>query len=116
MFFFSFFFLMIRPPPRSTLFPYTTLFRSVDLFDGRAHFVGPATLVVKDDRLVGRRVPQPIAGENHAALVRGGERRRVRNAWGGSVIEHSGAMDTTALEGRPGSRHDSLRLAEDTES
>src|SRR5438552_18960993 len=23
-----FFFLMIRPPPRSTLFPYTTLFRS----------------------------------------------------------------------------------------
>src|SRR5260221_10470800 len=27
-FFFSFFFLMIRRPPRSTLFPYTTLFRS----------------------------------------------------------------------------------------
>src|SRR2546427_8580432 len=26
---FSFFFLMIRPPPRSTLFPYTTLFRSL---------------------------------------------------------------------------------------
>src|SRR2546430_13259421 len=26
-----FFFLMIRRPPRSTLFPYTTLFRSVDL-------------------------------------------------------------------------------------
>src|SRR5262249_62316577 len=26
--FFPFFFLMIRPPPRSTLFPYTTLFRS----------------------------------------------------------------------------------------
>src|SRR5207249_12235302 len=25
---FSFFFFMIRPPPRSTLFPYTTLFRS----------------------------------------------------------------------------------------
>src|SRR5437867_13398801 len=31
-----FFFLMIRQPPRSTLFPYTTLFRSIgpgDLFD-----------------------------------------------------------------------------------
>src|SRR5438876_2570147 len=28
---FSFFFLMIRRPPRSTLFPYTTLFRSLDL-------------------------------------------------------------------------------------
>src|SRR3712207_7805684 len=28
---FGFFFLMIRRPPRSTLFPYTTLFRSDDL-------------------------------------------------------------------------------------
>src|SRR2546429_8608381 len=27
---FTFFFLMIRRPPRSTLFPYTTLFRSVE--------------------------------------------------------------------------------------
>src|SRR2546423_10514252 len=27
---FFFFFLMIRRPPRSTLFPYTTLFRSLD--------------------------------------------------------------------------------------
>src|SRR3712207_6861785 len=26
----KFFFLMIRRPPRSTLFPYTTLFRSLD--------------------------------------------------------------------------------------
>src|SRR6266498_5670065 len=30
MFSFLFFFLMIRRPPRSTLFPYTTLFRSCD--------------------------------------------------------------------------------------
>src|SRR3712207_7761278 len=29
-----FFFLMIRRPPRSTLFPYTTLFRSVDGDEG----------------------------------------------------------------------------------
>src|SRR2546422_8421581 len=29
MLFFSFFFLIIRRPPRSTLFPYTTLFRSL---------------------------------------------------------------------------------------
>src|SRR2546422_11570895 len=28
-----FFFLMIRRPPRSTLFPYTTLFRSIPLQD-----------------------------------------------------------------------------------
>src|SRR5215213_10822272 len=31
LFFFLFFFLMIRRPPRSTLFPYTTLFRSQSL-------------------------------------------------------------------------------------
>src|SRR3989442_7154978 len=31
-----FFFLMIRRPPRSTLFPYTTLFRSVGGGDGLA--------------------------------------------------------------------------------
>src|SRR2546425_12594413 len=29
--YFLFFFLMIRRPPRSTLFPYTTLFRSTDV-------------------------------------------------------------------------------------
>src|SRR5947209_17735602 len=29
VFFLFFFFLMIRRPPRSTLFPYTTLFRSI---------------------------------------------------------------------------------------
>src|SRR5258705_1621427 len=31
---FFFFFLMIRRPPRSTLFPYTTLFRSIEHGDG----------------------------------------------------------------------------------
>src|SRR3712207_7290834 len=31
-----FFFLMIRRPPRSTLFPYTTLFRSAGVEDVRA--------------------------------------------------------------------------------
>src|SRR5437016_7188506 len=29
------FFLMLRRPPRSTLFPYTTLFRSLEIVDGR---------------------------------------------------------------------------------
>src|SRR5438132_13824457 len=30
-----FFFLVMRRPPRSTLFPYTTLFRSVSILGGR---------------------------------------------------------------------------------
>src|SRR5215510_16141009 len=44
--FFLFFFLMIRRPPRSTLFPYTTLFRSplpaqgCDARRRRRHFLG----------------------------------------------------------------------------
>src|SRR2546426_2661387 len=50
---------MIRRPPRSTLFPYTTLFRSVSLGDGRA-----------DER--GR-------GDRYALGHRGGA-RSVRNA------------------------------------
>src|SRR5438034_2702114 len=35
---FSFFFLMIRRPPRSTLFPYTTLFRSFSLLFWKKRF------------------------------------------------------------------------------
>src|SRR5947209_20059269 len=48
----SFFFLMIRRPPRSTLFPYTTLFRSLahELRDVPLHTVGVDPLA-----------PQPLA-------------------------------------------------------
>src|SRR5438034_8255707 len=35
---------MLRPPPTSTLFPYTTLFRSVP--DGADHDIGPKTRAV----------------------------------------------------------------------
>src|SRR5436309_6107435 len=35
-----FFFLMIRRPPTSTLFPYTTLFRSQDQFDHNLNLSG----------------------------------------------------------------------------
>src|SRR5260221_7892377 len=35
----AFFFLMIRRPPRSTLFPYTTLFRSIAVFSHIASFM-----------------------------------------------------------------------------
>src|SRR5205823_13821114 len=36
-FLFLVFFLLIRPPPRSTLFPYTTLFRSYDATGALIH-------------------------------------------------------------------------------
>src|SRR3712207_6943226 len=56
----TFFFLMIRRPPRSTLFPYTTLFRSRHRALGHAHAddVRPpgALLGVDGDAVVHRRI------------------------------------------------------------
>src|SRR5205807_10027712 len=54
-----FFFLMIRPPPTSTLFPYTTLFRSVFAFASVAFasvftFVSTAGLVAAFASTLGR--------------------------------------------------------------
>src|SRR5256885_13803486 len=47
--FFFFFFLMIRRPPRSTLFPYTTLFRSAQRSGSHStHPLGPNHLRKKD--------------------------------------------------------------------
>src|SRR3712207_7109231 len=46
MFNIVFFFLMIRRPPRSTLFPYTTLFRSLAVLFSQ---MGKRTLVIDAD-------------------------------------------------------------------
>src|SRR5262245_62262564 len=54
---------MIRPPPRSTLFPYTTLFRSV----GRAPFGDH-----RQDAEVHEQIP--VAVEHHRAVL--GSRQR----------------------------------------
>src|SRR5438034_2780063 len=48
-----FFFLMIRRPPRSTLFPYTTLFRS--LMHGGTMPVAPGTCAGHATGPIGRR-------------------------------------------------------------
>src|SRR5256885_13461099 len=42
-----FFFLMIRRPPRSTLFPYTTLFRSLNLIPCGNVYVHASTLFIR---------------------------------------------------------------------
>src|SRR6266536_6638639 len=62
VFFCFFFFLMIRRPPRSTLFPYTTLFRPRPRFDSKLPGGGPAGGPRPGDRLeatpgLGRAVP-----------------------------------------------------------
>src|SRR5205807_10398989 len=62
IFFVFFFFLMIRRPPRSTLFPYTTLFRS-DRNSDACH-AGPAGIA--------DRSGFPLDGDERAGLRCGG--------------------------------------------
>src|SRR6266571_9300972 len=55
-----FFFLMIRRPPRSTLFPYTTLFRSSE---GAPHRLrAPAERLLAEDVLAGLQSPDRPVG------------------------------------------------------
>src|SRR3989442_5755039 len=69
-----FFFLMIRRPPRSTLFPYTTLFRSRGAIasDVERRTAGAANVVRVSDRLGAGRAVAIIANLRHPA----GERER----------------------------------------
>src|SRR3712207_7121916 len=70
-----FFFLMIRRPPRSTLFPYTTLFRSA---------------ARRDRQLLGGRPPHPqdlLA----AGRAEGGRRHRRRDP--GQLVHLPGEQD-----------------------
>src|SRR2546427_8412597 len=66
---FFFFFLMIRRPPRSTLFPYTTLFRSVEV-DSETGKVSLTRHVAVDD--CGRVInPLLAAGQVHGGIAQG---------------------------------------------
>src|SRR3712207_8647604 len=74
---------MIRRPPRSTLFPYTTLFRSLDVLDGRedrdqvigledkAHPLGPEACALPvghpGDGLATDQDLAPVRSEEHTS-------------------------------------------------
>src|SRR6266550_2345267 len=64
---FHFFFLMIRRPPRSTLFPYTTLFRSSP--SGRANSARPRREPAASRPLTRRICPLPVGrrSEEHTS-------------------------------------------------
>src|SRR3712207_7142211 len=103
---FIFFFLMIRRPPRSTLFPYTTLFRSSGRTTSRSRGIWVATSQRSTRRsrlaLVVPRVGRPRARARPAArrgafLTGGGGARRV----GGPPAPVLGLRGRPA---RPGSR------------
>src|SRR5882762_10052345 len=56
---FFFFFLMIRRPPRSTLFPYTTLFRSSRKLPGKLSAGIPQEIKPSDYDLVALAMQEP---------------------------------------------------------
>src|SRR3712207_8686273 len=78
------FFLMIQRPPRSTLFPYTTLFRSESrrpLFLEHARLeLGRPGQTVGGDGVARGRPGQPVAGAAEADLrrVQGQDRKSTR--------------------------------------
>src|SRR3989454_2686511 len=66
-----FFFLMIRRPPRSTLFPYTTLFRSVralvmELVEG-ATLAGPMPL--EDALPIARQIAEALEYAHEKGII-----------------------------------------------
>src|SRR5262249_62192112 len=73
--FLFFFFLMIPRPPRSTLFPYTTLFRSIEV---RSLYAG----LRRAGRLSARVTP-PGPCDGH----RGAERQRLRRGTGQRLLD-----------------------------
>src|SRR5688572_31241935 len=56
---------MIRRPPRSTLFPYTTLFRSAAQRNGRRPVMNAIRILIVDDHSVVRRGIKSLLS-NHA--------------------------------------------------
>src|SRR2546429_4624886 len=73
--FFLFFFLMIRRPPRSTLFPYTTLFRSVHADEDMRRAVFALQIMAKGTPRRGKRrgIKRRSAGDTANAI--GSEKR-----------------------------------------
>src|SRR3712207_7701820 len=84
------FFLMIRRPPRSTLFPYTTLFRSVPRTRGEVHGEQPG----EEHQLAGE--PDDRADADH---VRSGQRVHPRGVEGAA---RHGAVVTGLIMASPG--------------
>src|SRR3989441_3896918 len=77
----SFFFLMIRRPPRSTLFPYTTLFRSHSV---KYSVASTRPVIWRSPRVATRNVPRTESG-------RSGRQKHVTVAYAGMRAAGGGA-------------------------
>src|SRR3712207_7103956 len=88
------FFLMIRRPPRSTLFPYTTLFRS-HLFFGREKETEDLVALLRTEALV---MVAGDSGSGKSSLVKAG----LVPAWrGGRLAQIQGDRKSTRLNSSP---------------
>src|SRR3712207_8402119 len=76
------FFLMIRRPPRSTLFPYTTLFRSSRAGVARVAWIARPASELRRSPLGGRRVSR-------------GTRRRLEHGLGGAADRESTRLNSS---------------------
>src|SRR2546430_13706323 len=111
MFFCFFFFLMIRRPPRSTLFPYTTLFRSVfdEVDQGIGGEVGgrvgeALAAVTRDERrqaLVITHLPQIAAYARHQLVVAKGARGGVATSDVRTVTGEARTRELARMLGDP---------------
>src|SRR3712207_8968568 len=85
LYFLFFFFLMIRRPPRSTLFPYTTLFRSL----GGELVIARGELVEIGD---GFRIPELLEATGARLREVGTTNRVALEDYLAALGEHTGAV------------------------
>src|SRR3712207_9169891 len=89
-----FFFLMIRRPPRSTLFPYTTLFRSLQhVVDSKYPTWLECLLGAGVEGVLGRNVHRHM--DRHCCVEAGGATRRSE--------EHTSELQSTPISRMPSS-------------
>src|SRR2546427_10249664 len=81
---------MIRRPPRSTLFPYTTLFRSLAAREHRLEFVAQG-------QKAGRLEADDLDAASHVGLERGQHPLRL----GLRLLDHSRREESAAAAQRP---------------
>src|SRR5205085_12663420 len=107
---FFFFFLMIRRPPRSTLFPYTTLFRSQKVTDVEGVVV--IALEIEVALLIVIRERRALELETQDLLQREGRLHDVEGhppPRGLRPVDHTDLESVGACIGRPPAQHAARR-------
>src|SRR2546422_7109895 len=112
MIFCFFFFLMIRRPPRSTLFPYTTLFRSVSRVEDGDEAVAFVWRVETAQRGIHREMPGAAHEPDRADPLSRGAQNRDRRASlvGDEEAARSGVEDEILWPLAHGERRDRRHL------